>query len=297
MTPFHLYAFNSIVCFLGAGLFLWWWHKIGKATEIYILIMVLFIAVGIEKSILAWMRFSFQYGGADALALQREIVTHRLWWLVGLPSLLAFSSIVGVMLRRIWVSNRAVKKRFFPVQRKVGAKRTVLCISNLQKTRRYMRGVCASNSIDYCQSGSILHGLELLIQDRGISIVLIGMQVIEDTGLTQRAVVDLVKKESPHCIVVAMTRQPNLYELFEARRAFFDDYLYLPIEAPTLIDHFERWFSKVNRWRRLDFYDRRRTSTGEVIDRKNVRIRGNGTKGPDVSCDLNEHSEENGNAE
>ena len=114
------------------------------------------------------------------------------------------------------------------------------------------------------------------------------MRAIDETRLTQRAVVDLIKKESPHCMVIAMTRQPNLWELFEARRAFFDDYLYLPVEIPTVVDHFERWIAKVSRWRRLDYYDRPRDQ-GAYIDRSEVRIRRSTTAGAHDGdgCDVN----------
>lgn len=253
----HTYTLIAAICLFGAGIFFWWWYRIGRATEVYAMVAFLFLAVGLEKAALAW------WTNAP--------------WVVSIPTVVAFSVFLAVMITRIYQTNRQVKRCFFPVRQTGAIKRSVLCISDIHATRAFFRGVCATNRIEYCQSGTILHGLELLIQDRDIAVVLIGMRTIESTGLSQRAVVEMVKKENPYCVVVAMTRQPNLWELFEARRAFFDDYLYLPVDPPILIGQMDRWMARVGRWRRLDYYDRRR-SEGDYIDRGNLRIRrDNGT--------------------
>lgn len=63
---------------------------------------------------------------------------------------------------------------------------------------------------------------------------MIGLNVIQNENMTQETVVRLIKKERPWCVVVATSRTANMYELAEARRAFFDDYLYLPVRPAIL---------------------------------------------------------------
>jgi len=272
MTAFHMYAVNAAISLYGALLFLWWWRKTGRATGIYILVTVLFVAEFIEKTVFAWLRYIIQYGPYPTTVAHREIVTSPQWWLVALPTTIAFGLIVVVMTRRIFRSNRAMKRASSAPISPAPASKHLLLISNRKATRVFMRNVFATAQINYSQTESVVGGLESLVSQPSVSVVVIGLSAIEDSGLKQSTVVKMIKKERPWCYVIALSRQPNLYELVEARRSFFDDYLYLPIRAGALLSHFERWISKVNRWKRLDYYDRRRKN-GTISQRHGIRIR------------------------
>ena len=92
--------------------------------------------------------------------------------------------------------------------------------------------------------------------------------------MQQKAVLNLIKKERPWAFVIALTRTPNIYELFEVRRSFFDDYIYLPVDPDILITIFNLSISRVNRWRQIKYSERRKNLNGSIINRKNFRFRG-----------------------
>jgi hypothetical protein len=276
MTAFHLYALNAAISVYGAGLFLWWWRKTGRASGIYILVTILFIAEAIEKTIFSFLRWQCQYGETPGMLIHREIVTHPLWWTVALPTTIAFGAIVIVMTRRIYRSHRAMKRAAGVRITPAAVSKHLLLISNRKASRTFFKNVFATAHIEFDRSDSVVGGLETLVMQPSISVVVVGLSAIEDSGLRQSTVVKMIKKERPWCYVVALSRQPNLYELVEARRSFFDDYLYLPIRSGALLAHFHRWIAKVSRWKKLDYFERRKKN-GTINQRQGIRVR----RGPD----------------
>jgi len=272
MTAFHLYAFNAAISFYGAGLFLWWWRKTGRASSIYILVTVLFVAEAIEKTIFSFLRYMSQYGATPGMEIHREIVTHPLWWTVALPTTTAFALIAVFMTRRIYRSNKAMQRAAGVIIAPSPAARHLLLISNRKPTQVFFKNVFATANTTFSRADSIVSGLEILVIQPSVSVVVVGLSAIEDSGLKQSTVVKMIKKERPWCYVVALSRQPNLYELVEARRSFFDDYLSLPIRSGALMAHFDRWIAKVNRWKKLDYFDRRKKK-GTVNHRQGIRVR------------------------
>lgn len=276
MTAFHLYSLNAAVSVYGAVLFLWWWKKTGRASSIFILVTILFMAEAIEKSIFAWLRYHLQFGPFPGQIIHQEIVMHPFWWTVALPTTIGFGAIAIVMTRRIYRSNQAMKKASGVRLTPSPASKHLLLISNRKSSRTFFRNVFATAQIPFDLSENLVDGLEKLVSRPSISVIVVGLSAIEDSGLKQATVVKMIKKERPWCYVVALSRQPNLYELVEARRSFFDDYLYLPIRSGTLLSHFQRWINRVSRWKRLDYFDRRKKN-GKVSHRQGIHVR----RGPD----------------
>jgi DNA-binding response OmpR family regulator len=270
LTSFHVYFLNSLVCFYGLLIFLWWWNKTGKATEIYIFITCLFAAECFEKSLLAFIRYILTYDKNPELF--REIITSWYWSYISLPTTLVFLSITFLMTKRIYSTYRALKRSPEIIRPAGEPPKNVLVISSVTKTKEFMRGAFVGNGIEYHQSGNLCHSFEKLVTEKNISVVLIGLSCIEEASMKASDVVRIIKRENPWCVVVAMSRNPNLYELFETRRSYFDDYIYLPIDVPILIATYTRWLQRIRRWSGLGVRERRRRK-GTLFNRSNLSVR------------------------
>ena len=40
----------SLLCILGSGMMLWWWHKLGKATRVYIYFTIILLGIAIGST-------------------------------------------------------------------------------------------------------------------------------------------------------------------------------------------------------------------------------------------------------
>lgn len=269
MDAFWIYLLCSIITLWGSIIFTWWWLKTGRATEVYRYVTVLLFAEFTEKSVLTIWR----YQRMNELYYGDSLMIDAAWWpFISVPTTLAFFVLVLVMTTRIYRTYFAYTKdpEVFTTPR--DANKSVLVISIVKETRNFMKAVFTNNGVKYKQASSFLNGLEMLVSEDDISVVMIGLSAISDSGLSQGDVIRMVKKERPWCIVVAMTRQPNIFELFESRRAFFDDYIHIPARTAFIMRSFERWIERINRWRHIDHSDRRKRD-GQIRDRKNLKTR------------------------
>lgn len=270
----YIYILCAVACGWGFILFIWWWQKTKKATEVFKFITILLLAEFVEKTTFSVLRIWNLSGGHNELALEKYKAVFFSWWwpLVTAPTTIAFTLIVGAMTIRVFKSYRAYRRPADVIRPKGEVSRSVLVISAVDQTRQFMKGLFVSNGIKYNQAKDFLHGLEILIMEDEVPVVMIGLSAIEDAGLTQRDVVTMVKKERPWAVVVAMTREPNMYELFETRRAFFDDYLHLPAHPQFVIRCYNRWVNRINRWRSIEHRERR-IRRGQIGDRRNITVR------------------------
>lgn len=271
-TAFHVYGIHTLICIVGFIIFVWWWKKTGRATEVYRYFTILFAAQAVEKGIFTYLRWMAQYGHDNGMEVHRKIVTHPLWPLVAVPTTVVFGIIVVAMIIRIYKTNKALKIPLRSTAPIGGVERRVLIISAVEATHKLTSQIFEPNKVECYHAKTALEGLEILISYRDIPVVLIGLSSIEQSELSQDQLVMMIKAENPWAIVVAISRMPNLYELFETRRAFFDDYLYLPVDAIIVMKRYERWIERVNRWRQIDLTDRRK-NPGRIRDRKNIKQR------------------------
>jgi len=271
MIAMKIYTLNLIVCIYGLGLFLWWWSKTRKATTVYMYVTALFAAEAIEKAIHLWTGHELVYH--DNKERFVEIILSDSWWIYSSPSLIVYLFMIYAMTTRIIKTKRALKRAISKTPpKKSKAEKNVLVISNVKATRKFTRGTFANNGIDYYEAETLLEGFDYITGGKHLSIILIGLSVIEDAGFRAREVLEIIRRENPWCIVVALSRAPNSYELFEARRAYFDDYVYLPIKQETLLATYSRWLAKVRRWRKIKGTERR-VREGRIFDRSNIKTR------------------------
>lgn len=271
MIAFLMYLIGSVFCAYGLLMFLWWWKKTGKATTIYIYVTLLFGAELIEKIIHMWTGYILVVEQNHSLFV--DILLSDLWWLSEFPSLVVFTIIIFIMTRRIYhtaIELKRAKEKKVPTEK--NPDRNVLVISKVKKTKDFMRSAFIINNVKYYEADNLLQGYELMVRDKYVSVIMIGLNVIEECGFSAQRIIDGIKRENPWCIVVALSRTPNLYELFSSRRAYFDDYVYLPVDANILLATYERWISRITRWHRIEGKDRR-IREGMIWDRRTIRSR------------------------
>lgn len=269
MIAFFLYILNVAICLYGLSVFVWWWSKTGKATNMYAYVTLLFAAALIEKSAHLWSGYILVFKNDHKSFV--DIILSPTWYLASIPTLTIFSLMMFSMTKRIYKTYIATGQEPENI-RPVRSSRNVLVISNVKKTHSFLRGFFITNGVDYHQASTIVRGFDLLVATESVSVVMVGLKAIEESGMKAEDVAKIIKQKNPWCIVVAMSREPNIFELYESRRAFFDDYAYLPIRGEILMFMYERWLARINRWRRIDRRDRRST-VGEVINRKGIIVR------------------------
>lgn len=281
MIAFTIYLLSTFACAYGLLLFLWWWKKTGKATTIYIYVTLLFAAELIAKTIHMITGYILVVQNNPNAFV--DIILSHIWWIAELPSLIIFTLMLYAMTKRLhhtMTELRRIKEKRPPA--KVKPERNVLVISKFKETRDFMQAAFTINDVTYYESADLLQGYELLVRDRYISVVMIGLSSIESCGFSAQRVIENIKKENPWCVVVALSRSPNLYELFASRRAYFDDYVYLPIDVDILLATYERWLARVSRWRKIEGIDRR-VRSGMVWNRRTVVSRENPNNNPETN--------------
>src|SRR3989337_2615016 len=91
------YILIVVVSLFGGGLFVWWWVRIHKASEVYIYITFLMFSIGYANLFNPGARYQFIAGGADdGLS---SFLNPFTWKLKGLPILVMLFLIVFRMLR------------------------------------------------------------------------------------------------------------------------------------------------------------------------------------------------------
>jgi len=267
----YIYVACAVATIWGFIIFSGWWYRTGQATTVFKYITFLFGAEAFEKTVFSFLRWYNLHGAT--MQNYQDVFASKWWFAITLPTTLVFILIVFVMTSRIIQSYMAINRSPNVPKQLSPTSRKVLVISNVQETRRFMRGAFISNNIGYNEARDVSGGIEMLLHDSEIAVVLIGLSSIEASGLHSEEVVKIIKRERPWAIVVAMTRTPNIYELFEMRRSYFDDYIYLPIRPSLLITVFDAAIGKINRWKKMNFKERRKKSDGVISDRRNFRMR------------------------
>jgi hypothetical protein len=85
---FSMNIFKSAVCFYGFILFIWWWHREGKASTVYACITFLLLGLGLDNAVEAYARYMWINYGIDEFR-------KTIWWPLRLvPSTLVLCGLV-----------------------------------------------------------------------------------------------------------------------------------------------------------------------------------------------------------
>lgn len=95
--PAIMYVLIVAVCGYGFGLFLWWWHVNGHASEVYIYVTLLFAAIGFSNAMALYARMWLLVEPNS----HHLFVNTVLWKLRMVPMTLLLLSIVIRMTQRV----------------------------------------------------------------------------------------------------------------------------------------------------------------------------------------------------
>jgi hypothetical protein len=102
MDAFWIYLACAIVTGWGLIIFLWWWIKVKKTTEVYKYVVILLFAEFLEKSIFAFLRC---WGLSDATIFLYKLMFSKYAWVIfTAPTTIAFGLLVGAMTIRLYRS-------------------------------------------------------------------------------------------------------------------------------------------------------------------------------------------------
>jgi MFS-type transporter involved in bile tolerance (Atg22 family) len=106
-----VYCLIFVVAFYGFALFEWWRRKLGRASEMYIYIELLFIAISINYMFNIIARWIFILDPLNIVDEPYEFFISNIWWqLRTIPNLIILSLIVYRMTKRACKSMRENKE-------------------------------------------------------------------------------------------------------------------------------------------------------------------------------------------
>ncbi len=102
---FLVYSAIVIVALYGFCLFLWWWKKVGQASEIYIYFTILLLSEAIYNFFNALARY---FRDTNDIELYWSLMDSPIWVLRAVFHLLVLSTIIGcVTVRAIKTTRKA----------------------------------------------------------------------------------------------------------------------------------------------------------------------------------------------
>jgi len=106
---FWVYVAIVVVALYGFFLFVWWWHKVGHASEVYFYFTALLFSEALYNSFNALARY-FRFNDSD-LSDYMQLMDHPLWQYRAILHLIILTVIVARMTMRA-VSTMKKAKRF-----------------------------------------------------------------------------------------------------------------------------------------------------------------------------------------
>lgn len=103
-----IYGLIILVSFSGGGLFVWWWIRIHRASEVYAYITFLMFSIGYANIFNFFARY--QFVACDSFDGLESILNHFTWKLKGLPILIILLLIVLRMTMRVRITLEVEKR-------------------------------------------------------------------------------------------------------------------------------------------------------------------------------------------
>jgi hypothetical protein len=100
-----IYICSVVISFCGFGLFVWWWRKIGSATNIYIYVSLLFATNAFSDVLAGYSRYLKRVNIEEYL----ELNDSGLWIFRRIPELIVLFIFVISMLRRVITMRQRIK--------------------------------------------------------------------------------------------------------------------------------------------------------------------------------------------
>lgn len=103
-----IYIVTIAVCFYGAGLFFWWWMRIGYASAVYVYVTFLLLGQGFQALLslqARWLWLTMQFDS------YKEFLCSWVWHSRTILALVACAAIVFHMTYRA-ITNKDLGKRY-----------------------------------------------------------------------------------------------------------------------------------------------------------------------------------------
>ena len=71
------YIVLAITNLYGAGLFAWWWWKVGRPSSTFVIIMFVFLGAFVENAVGSWSRIAYWMYGRD---VWEQIIIQSTFW-------------------------------------------------------------------------------------------------------------------------------------------------------------------------------------------------------------------------
>lgn len=242
---FLMHAAISVVTAVGFCLFAWWWWKNRKATPVYAYITFLFLTeVLMHINLLPGDKPLLHNYEAWVLFFHGAVLTGIVFHVV--------KKIIGDHKRR---KKFMVRKRT-PLDKDF--KEEVLIIDDSEEVidilRRGMAMVFPNLKIHTAYNAN--DALDIFYENTDINLIITDINLPRMNGFE---LCEVVKKQCPWTVMVAMTGYSDDYEFWNAREIGFDDYIAKPFGLKDIAAILRRELAKISRWKssRLQNRDRK----------------------------------------
>jgi CheY-like chemotaxis protein len=245
---FWIYGLTGITSFLGFLLFSWWWWKNRRASAMYAYITVLYASIAFMMSINAYAR----HLRCQSIPEFHEFTSTTFWSLRVLFLSFVVLAIFLHVFSKILVALE--RRKFFFERRHLTPdeefKYEIMIVDDHEAVvhvlKKGLHMVFPNIVIHHAHTGE--DALKMFGKNININFVLTDLYLPMMNGFE---LCETIKRECPWTVLIAMTGYPLNFELLEARRYGFDDYLQKPFKVSEIIDVARREFSKLEKWKKI----------------------------------------------
>jgi len=244
---------TAVISFFGFMIFVQWWVTTRKATIVYIYILLLIFAIGVENLI----EFYFRYNHYDAIqqlaSAGCSVCAHlfdKYWMFKGLLVFVVISIFMLHMIQRIYHTMFKIKKIQSEVEKyyNPNASFFVLIVEDDLLIPAILGEYISKKSkgASVVVRSSAEEALEYLGKDPSINMILCDIAL--KGKMTGFDLIRTVKKSYPWIINICMTGYPGRYSLHDARKEGFDDYFIKPFRLDDIAKSMNYHRQKMVRW-------------------------------------------------
>lgn len=244
---------TAVISTLGTLLFVYWWVVMRKATVVYIYVLILIFAVGMENL----AEFLFRYGHYEFIKAHAESgcpfctdLFSPYWQLRGALVFVIVGIFMSHMMARIYSTMFRINKMKEEIKKfyNPNAPFQVMIVEDDPA----IPGVLFNYIKDKCRGASVVlkssaeEAIEFLKEDNPVSMIICDMNL--KGRLSGFDLVLYVKRARPWIVNIGMTGYPGRYTLHDARQAGFDDYFVKPFRLEDISKSMNYHRAKMQRW-------------------------------------------------
>ena len=253
-----LVAMNFLIFVLslfGTLIFIYWWVMLKKATPVYIYVLLLIFAIGIENYSEFYFRYSYleiireqARSGSAACKIFQELQSPN-WIFKEIFVFLSLSAFISHMSYRMYVTLYKIRKfkkeidKYFDIEANF---QLMIVEDNMQIPKLLYKYIKKSGEkISVTLKSSVEEAL-IFLSEHKIDMIICDMNLRgSKSGFD---LVKIVKEKYPYVINIGMTGYPGKYTLNDARKLGFDDYFIKPFRLSDILVCMKYHKTKMMRW-------------------------------------------------